>query len=87
MTGFTLNERQTSVLDDVMDALAVVDGEAALSWEAMRQIRHLLRADAISFSGFDTVLPRVWLMQFLEAWDEECLDEPETPAQARDNPF
>lgn len=87
MAGFTLTERQTSALGAVVDACSAVDRDAALPWEAMRQIRHLLRADAVSFSGFDTTLPRVWLMQCLEPWDEECLDEPETATEARHNPF
>jgi DNA-binding CsgD family transcriptional regulator len=87
MAGFTLNERQTSAVADVVDACSIVDGDAGLPWEVMRQVRHLLRADAISFSGLDTVVPRVWLMQYLEPWDEEGFDEPETPAEARHNPF
>ena len=87
MAGFTLNQRETSALDDAVEACAVVAGDAALPWEAMRQLRHLLRADCVSFSGFDTVLPRVWLMQCLEPEGEEYLEEPETLTEARDNPF
>lgn len=88
MAGFTLNARQTTALADIVDACAVVDGDVPLPWEALRQVRYLIRADCLTFEGLDTAARHHWFgQQFIEPWDEEGLEEPETPAQARDNPF
>ncbi len=88
MAGFTLSARQTDALADVVDACTHVVGDVPLSWEVMRRVRYLVSADCLTFEGLDTVVPHHWFgQQFIEPWDEEGLGEPETPAEARDNPF
>jgi len=88
MAGFTLNARQTTALADVVDACTHVVGCVPLSWEVMRRVRYLVRADCLTFEGLDTVVRHHWFgQQYIEPWDEEGLEEPETPAEARDNPF
>jgi len=88
MAGFTLNERHTSLLADIVDACSAVDGDLPLPWAAMRQIQHLIRADCLTFTGMDTAIPHIWSgAQYIEPWGEEGWGEAETPAEARDNPF
>jgi len=88
MAGFTLNERQTTLLADIVDACAVVDRDVPLPWEAMRQLGRLIGADSVTFAGFDTMLPHLWFgQQYAEPWGEEDLSDPETPVEARANPF
>jgi DNA-binding CsgD family transcriptional regulator len=88
MTGFTLNARQTSLLADIVDACAVVDPDVPLPWEAMRKIADLLGADSLMFGGYDTMLPHLWFgQQTVDPWGQQELTEPESPVEARDNPF
>jgi len=88
MTGFTLNARQTSLLADIVDACAAVEPDVPLSWEAMREIGDLLGADSVTFAGLDTMLPHLWFgQQYVDPWGEQELTEPESPVEARDNPF
>ncbi len=85
MAGFTLDQRQTALLADVV-ATCGLTGDDALPWEVLTQVQELLHADAIEFAGFDTLVPHVWLMQNLEP-SGEMRYTGETPAEARDNPF
>jgi len=83
--GFTLDERQTSLLADIVAACAAT-GEDALPREVLIQIQALLGADAVTFSGFDTLLPHAWLHQCLEPSGELWYGG-ETPTEALNNPF
>jgi DNA-binding CsgD family transcriptional regulator len=88
MAGFTLDERQTSLLADIVDACAVGGHDVPLPWEVLHQLGRLIGADSVTFAGFDTMLPLLWFgKQYAEPWGAEELDDPETPAQARDSPF
>src|SRR5215204_2263513 len=85
MPGLTLDTRMTSQLADIVDACVRASADA-LPWEALRQVQALVHADAITFTGLDTLVPFVWLDQrILTSGEEMYLGE--TPQQALDNPF
>ena len=85
ITGFSLDQRQTSQLADIVAACAIADDDA-LPWDVLRQVQELLHADAITFAGFDTVLPHAWLHQSIEPSGYTGYG-PETPTEALGNPF
>lgn len=85
MAGFTLNCRQTSLLADIVSA-CWMSSEDAVPWPVLSQVQALLRADLIIFTGFDTLLPQVWLDQRIKPAGEMVYLS-ETAAEARANPF
>jgi DNA-binding CsgD family transcriptional regulator len=85
MPGLTLDTRVTSQLADIVDTCARTDDDA-LPWEALRQVQALVHADGIIFTGFDTVMPYVWLDQRIHP-GEGTMYLSETPTEALGNPF
>lgn len=85
MAGFTLDTRQTSQLADIVAALQQPTDDP-VPWLVLQQIKELVHADEVSFSGFDTVLEHVWFMQAIEACGDQSHDG-ETVVEARGNPF
>jgi DNA-binding CsgD family transcriptional regulator len=85
MTGFTLDTRQTSLLNGIV-AAATEPSDDALPWMVLEQIKDLLHADEVSWMGFDTLMPHVFLAQFVSDAEGRGYD-PETPTEALDNPF
>jgi DNA-binding CsgD family transcriptional regulator len=85
MTGFTLDARQTSLLDDIV-AATKEPSDDALPWTVLELVKELLYADEVSWMGFDTLLPHVFLAQGVSETQGRGYDS-ETPSQALDNPF
>jgi DNA-binding CsgD family transcriptional regulator len=85
MAGFTLNARQTALLADIA-AAARVPTDDPVPLHVLEQIKTLLRANVISFSGFDTLLPHHWFVIGSRA-DGEAWRDAETPTEALVNPF
>jgi DNA-binding CsgD family transcriptional regulator len=84
MAGFTLDDRQTSLIAEIADACSTPDGDP-VPWQALRLLRALLNADDVEFGGFDTLLPHIWIHQTLGP-DGGDLDI-ETPWEATENPY
>jgi DNA-binding CsgD family transcriptional regulator len=80
----TINARDTSLLAGVVAATMEQTGDA-VPWQVLDQIRDLLHADEVSWMGFDTLLPHVFLAQVVDPEGRGYY--PETPSEAVDNPF
>ena len=84
MAGFTLSERETARLQEVVDACRVVDDEP-IPWQVLEGLRDLLHTDDISLGGYCTSPAHVWFMNGIDHTGR-FVDE-ETPEEALSNPF
>lgn len=84
MAGFTLSERETARLQEVVDACRVVDDEP-IPWQVLEGLRDLLHTDDISLGGYCISPAHVWFMNGIDHTGR-FVDE-ETPEEALSNPF
>ena len=84
MAGFTLSERETARLQEVVDACRVVD-EEPIPWQVLEGLRDLLHTDDISLGGYCISPAHVWFMNGIDHTGR-FVDE-ETPEEALSNPF
>jgi DNA-binding CsgD family transcriptional regulator len=85
MAGLTLDTKDTSQLGAIV-AASLQPSEDALPWPVLELIKELLHADEVSWMGFDTLLPHVFLAQGVSDPEGRWYDS-ETPTEALDNPF
>lgn len=84
MAGITLSERDTSLLQEIIDELARLEPEP-IPWPALEKLAELLHTDQVNLGGYCTAPAHVW---FLNAVDHDGRGtEQETPEEALANPF
>lgn len=84
MAGFTLGERETTRLRELVDGFREV-GEEPIPWPVLEGLSGLLHTDALTLGGYCTAPAHLWFLN--EIGRGERWTETETPDQARSNPF
>ena len=91
MSGFELRAPEMTRLSDVVEALRT-PSDVPVPWEAVEQLRHLLRADSVGLTSLDSAQPRVVFEQYVDLLIDPATTDPrgfetETLSEARNNPF
>jgi len=84
MAGFTLTERETARLRDIVAGFRDI-GREPVPWPVLEHLTELLHADELNLGGYCIAPEHVWFINGIELG--ERFADGETPEEALSNPF
>lgn len=82
VTGHMLGDKHLSCLREVVEASQITSSETALPWPALRQLRTLIRCDAILFNGVNYRAEYDYFSQWCQGEQQSYDAEPDVTAKS-----